>query len=93
MPFITAQPKRKEDAVPSILEHNLAAYAEEKEREEEWSKVSGSVNPWEYKRRKQDGINKAMAEALRDSVGAAAFKVRLEACLVLRVLILSILGA
>lgn len=75
MPFITAQPSRKVDVVPSVLEHNLSAYAEEKEREEEYSKLGGSVNPMEHRRRKQDGINKAMAEALRETVGAAAFKV------------------
>jgi len=77
LPFITQQPNQRQDVVPSILEHNLSAYAEEKEREEEWSKigVDSGVNPFEYKRRKQDGINKAMAEALRDSVGAASFKV------------------
>jgi polyhydroxyalkanoate synthesis regulator protein len=55
--FITEQPRKRQDVVPSILEHNLSAYAEEKEREEEWSKigVDSGVNPLEYKRRKQDG--------------------------------------
>ncbi len=61
LPFITQQPNQRQDVVPSILEHNLSAYAEEKEREEEWSKigVDSGVNPFEYKRRKQDGTTHA----------------------------------
>jgi len=99
LPFITAQPNQRQDVVPSMLEHHMAAYTEEREREEEWSRigVESRLNPLEYRRRKQEGppppintvpcyfwiglhlpfpaINRTMVEALRDSLGAAAFKV------------------
>ncbi len=39
LPLITQQPPRRQDIAPSVLEHNLSAYVDEKEREDEWNKA------------------------------------------------------
>jgi len=71
--FITAQPPSRQDVVPSVLEHNLVAFVEEKEREEEWAKLGAEsgLHPLQYKQKKLAGINKKMSEALRASMVSA----------------------
>ena len=64
--FATEQPPRQ-DVVPSVLEHNLVAWVEEKEREEEWNKLGAEsgLHPLQYKQKKLAGINKRVKTKYR----------------------------
>jgi hypothetical protein len=71
--FITDQPLREQDVVPSILEHNLSTYVEEKEREDEWNRVRAAEggNYLQWKQKKLAGISRMVNESLRESIHAS----------------------
>lgn len=68
--YVTAQPQRRQDVVPSLIEHNCAKWAEEMDRKEEWEKegLESGLNPWQFRKRKRDKVVGRMAELMRYSM-------------------------
>mmetsp|Transcript_52261 Transcript_52261/g.131204 ORF Transcript_52261/g.131204 Transcript_52261/m.131204 type:complete len:757 (+) Transcript_52261:112-2382(+) len=65
---VTAQTAMREDAIPSLLEHNCRELSETRDRELEWNTLGldSGLNPWQYQQRKRADILSSMSNVLRE---------------------------
>eukprot|EP01116_Phalansterium_solitarium_P014129 TRINITY_DN31661_c0_g1_i1.p1 TRINITY_DN31661_c0_g1~~TRINITY_DN31661_c0_g1_i1.p1 ORF type:complete len:625 (-),score=245.12 TRINITY_DN31661_c0_g1_i1:71-1945(-) len=74
LPYISRQVAYKPQVAPSVFETNLAAVAEQRERENEWNTkgLDSKLNPMAYNKRKADQISKLVSGVLRNAMNAVA---------------------
>jgi len=68
--FVTRQPPRRKDVIPSLLEHNFAHLLEEIQLREEWESagLDSGLNPTQFRQQKRLKIAKQMGQRIRYSV-------------------------
>jgi len=68
--YVTAQPPIRQNAIPSILEHNTSSFIEFTERENEANSLAleSGLSPWEYFRNKRSKVSKVMSSHIRNAM-------------------------
>jgi len=73
LPFVSAQPQKREDVAPSVFETNSSAYYEALEREAEWNAhgLESGLNPQAYRKQKLANITGSMASLVGSAYQSA----------------------
>lgn len=74
MSFAVAQPPEVRDVPASVLETNLAALSEARERDNEWNQsgLNSGLNPLQYRAKKKKTIGSQVAQSMQSALAAAA---------------------